>query len=338
MKSTLFFLLLLQISVSAQNVKISATRISPVIECVLHDFSSAVQLPDEKLALLVQYLENQDERLQQEIKNGVTILKDLELFSFEPNKFNEIIQVKPSETFYQTDHLKISVISCALMFRNRLKIDNIQIEELLKLNQKKTDDKTEILKLSEILKSSQTTKLFELISAKEASDWALRDWKKFKEFKITDGLDSVEVYNVIYHYRSKRLAFHNFYTRIDQKDSVAKGGFRHSTTDLPRIFLKALKAERYRIYFEKSNKDEVDAIAMENWNDIKSLGLGNDIDSVKAKSDIWNYEMSARFAGNRVFIENSLNSVFARQDLVNHKPAILKELEKARSNSINNRF
>lgn len=338
MKSLLLFLLILQISATAQSVKIASIRVSPIIGSVLHNLSYTIKLPDKKIALLAQYLKNQDNILEQEIKNGVPMLKDLDLFSFETLKFNEIIRANPSETFYQTDQLNISIISCALIFRNRLKIDNVQIEKLLKLNQNKIDDKAEIVQLSEILNSSQTAKLFELISAKEASDWALRDWNKFKDFKIADGLDSIEVYNNIYDYRRKRLAFHNFYTRIDQKDSVAKGGFRHSTTDLPRVFLKVLKADKYRVYFEKSNIVDVDATAKKNWDDIKLLGLANDIDSVKAKSDLRHYEMNVRFANDRVFIENSLKSVFERQDLVNDKPKILKDLERARSNSINNRF
>lgn len=338
MKNILFPLLLLTFSVNAQNVKIRNPNLSPVIASVFQDFSATVKLPTEKSALLAQYLQHQDECLLQEVKNGGPILKDLDLFSFDPVQFNQIIRAKPTDPFYQKAKLNISAISCALMFRNRLKIDPTQLDKLLKLNQQRTDDKTEVLQLSELLNPKQTAKLFELISTKEASDWALRDWQKFKTFKITDGLDSVEVYNIISDYRIKRLAFHNFYTRIDLKDSVDKGGFRHSTTDVHRVFLKALKTERYRIYFEKSNKDEVDAITMKNWEEIKSLGLANGMDSVKVTKELLNYEMDARFAGNQVFIENSLKSVFARQDLVNNKPAILRELEKAKSNSVNNKF
>lgn len=338
MKNILFSLLLFALSVNAQSVKKRTVNVSPVIASLLQDFSSTVKLPDDKLVLLIKYLQNQERIIQQEIKNGSPILQILDLFAFEPNKVNQLTGAKPSDVYYQKGNLNISSISYALLFRNRLKFDDVQIEKLLQLNQKEKDEKIAVIRLSGIINSIQTNKLFELIYAKEASDWAIRDWQKFKDFKITDGLDSLEVYNIIYNYRCKRLAFHHFYTKIGQEDSVAKAGFRHSTTDLPRVFLKALKPGKYRTYFEKSNRDEVEAIVKKNWGDLKLLGLGNKIDSATVKSVLWNYEMDSRFAGNRVFIENSLKSVFARQDLVNRKPAILKKLEKERSNSINNKF
>lgn len=331
-------MLLLEISVNAQSVKKITVNVSPVIRSLLHDFSSTVKLPEEKLVVFIRYLQNQESIIQHEMRNGAPILKILDLFAFEPNKVNQLIGAKPSDAYYQKGNLNISTITYALLFRDRLKIDDVQIEKLLQLNQKEKDEKIAIIRLLEIIDSNRTNKLFELIYAKEASEWAIRDWQKFKDFKITDGLDSLEVYNIIYNYRCKRLAFHHFYTKIGQEDSVAKAGFRHSTTDLPRVFLQALKPVKYRTYFEKSNMDEVEAIVKKNWNEIRLLGLGNNTDSATVKSDLRNYEMDSRFAGNMVFIENSLKSVFVRQDLVNSKPVILRKLEKARNNSINNKF
>lgn len=328
----------LKLSVNAQSVKKKPVNVSPVITSLLQDFSSTVKLPDEKLVVLMKYIKNQERIVLQEMKNGAPILKILNLFVFEPDKVNQLIGAKPSDVYYQKGNLNISAISYALLFRDRLKINDVQIEQLLQLNQKEREEKIAIIRLLEIIGSNRTNKLFELIYAKEASDWAIRDWRKFKDFKITDGLDSVEVYNLIYNYRCKRLACHHFYTKIGQEDSVAKAGFRHSTTDLPRVFLKALTPGKYRTYFEKSNLDEVEAIVKKNWNDIRLLGLGNPTDSARVKRDLRNYEMDSRYAGNMVFIENSLKSVFVRQDLVNNKPEILKKLEKVRSNSTNDKF